>query len=98
MANPLLSRCVARGWRRPVSDTEFASVGHHFIIGLRPPTALYRLDRQLLHDIRPAGIILFKSNFHHDRPYEEWLSSHADLIAAIREAVCRERVFVAIDR
>jgi beta-N-acetylhexosaminidase len=80
-----------------VSDTELASVGQHFIIGLRPTTALHPSDRQLLRDIRPAGVILFKSNFHHDRPYPEWLSSHADLIGAIREAVCRERLFVAID-
>lgn len=78
-------------------NTELASVGQHFIVGLRPTIALHRQDRQLLRDLRPAGIILYKSNFHHDRPYEEWLSSHANLIAAIREAACRERLFIAID-
>jgi beta-N-acetylhexosaminidase len=80
-----------------VSNTELAHVGQHFIVGLRPTTALHQQDRQLLRDLRPAGVILYKSNFHHDRPYEEWLSSHANLIAAIREAACRERLFIGID-
>ena len=78
-------------------NPELASVGQHFIVGLRPTTALHCQDRQLLRDLRPAGVILYKSNFHHDRPYEEWLSSHANLIGAIREAACRERLFIAID-
>jgi beta-N-acetylhexosaminidase len=80
-----------------MSDTELASVGQHFIVGLRPTTALHQQDRQLLRDLRPAGVVLYKSNFHHDRSYEEWLPSHANLIAEIREAACRERLFVAID-
>jgi beta-N-acetylhexosaminidase len=80
-----------------MSDTELTNVGQHFIVGLRPTPALHQQDRQLLRDLHPAGVILYKSNFHHDRPYEEWLSSHANLIAAIREAACRERLFIAID-
>jgi beta-N-acetylhexosaminidase len=80
-----------------MSDTELASVGQHFIVGLRPTTALHQQDRQLLRDLGPAGVVLYKSNFHHDRSYEEWLSSHANLIAEIREAACRERLFIAID-
>ena len=44
-----------------MSDIELASVGQHFIIGLRPTTALHPSDRRLLREIRPAGVILFKS-------------------------------------
>jgi beta-N-acetylhexosaminidase len=80
-----------------MSDAELARVGQHFIVGLRPTTTLHQQDRQLLHDLSPAGVILYKSNFHHERPYQEWLSCHADLIAAIREATRRERLFIAID-
>jgi beta-N-acetylhexosaminidase len=80
-----------------MSDPELASIGQHFMLGLRPATTLHPLDRQLLRDLRPAGVILFKSNFRHDCPYEEWLAGHADLIAAIREATGRDRMFIATD-
>jgi beta-N-acetylhexosaminidase len=40
---------------------------------------------------------LFKSNFRHDLPYPDWLESHARLIADIRAAAGRERMFIAID-
>jgi beta-N-acetylhexosaminidase len=80
-----------------VPDRKLASVGHHFIIGLRPTPTLHEKDRLLLRDLSPAGVVLFKSNFHHDRPYGEWLSTHRDLIAAICEATGRERLFIAID-
>jgi beta-N-acetylhexosaminidase len=77
--------------------SELASVGHHFMLGLRPTTTLHPLDRALLRDLRPAGVVFFKSNFPHDLPYRDWLTSHAALIADIREAVGRERMFIAID-
>ncbi|MCI0599823.1 MAG: beta-N-acetylhexosaminidase, partial [Beijerinckiaceae bacterium] len=54
-------------------------------------------DRALLAELRPAGVILFKSNFRHDLPYEAWLESHARLIADIRAATGRERMLIAID-
>ena len=73
------------------------SVGHHFLIGLRPLPVLDDHDRALLTDLRPAGAVLFRSNFRHDLPYEAWLESHARLIAAIREATGRARMFIAID-
>jgi beta-N-acetylhexosaminidase len=78
-------------------DTEVASVGDHFLIGLRPGTALDDRDRELLSDIRPSGVILYKSNFEHGAPYTQWLESHAKLIDSIRHAVSRERLFIAID-
>lgn len=80
-----------------MSNADFASVGDHFMVGLRPTTSLHPSDRDLLRDLRPAGVILYKSNFHHDLPYEEWLASHASLIAAVREETGRERLFIGID-
>ncbi len=74
-----------------------SSVGHHFFIGLRPTTCLHPDDRQLLRDLRPAGVILFKSNFLHDLTYTEWLDNQRSLIASIREAVGRDELFIAID-
>ncbi|HUB64217.1 MAG TPA: beta-N-acetylhexosaminidase [Methylocella sp.] len=74
-----------------------ASVGHHFLLGLRPSPVLDDHDRALLADLRPAGIILFKSNFRHDLAYEAWLASHAQLVADIREAAGRAPMFIAID-
>ena len=74
-----------------------ASVGNHFLIGLRPSPVLCDHDRALLSDLRPAGVILFKSNFRHDLPYEDWLDSHARLIADIRAATGREHMWIAID-
>lgn len=73
------------------------TVGNHFLIGLRPSPVLDEHDRALLSDLRPAGVILFKSNFRHDLPYEAWLESHTRLIADIREATGRARMFIAID-
>jgi len=74
-----------------------ASVGNHFFVGLRPTPVLDEHDRALLSDLRPAGVILFKSNFRHDLPYDAWLQSHARLIADIRQASGRARMFIAID-
>jgi beta-N-acetylhexosaminidase len=73
------------------------SAGDHFLIGLRPSPVLNDHDRALLSDLRPAGVILFKSNFRHDVPYEAWLESHARLIADIRAATGRACMFIAID-
>ena len=74
-----------------------ASMGTHFLIGLRPSPVLDDHDRALLADLKPAGVILFKSNFRHDLPYEAWLESHARLIASIREATGRAHMWIAID-
>jgi len=74
-----------------------AAVGDHFLVGLRPTPVLHDLDRVLLNDLRPAGVILYKSNFRHDLPYEAWLEIHARLIDDIRAATGRRRMFIAID-
>jgi len=80
-----------------MTSSDISSVGDHFMIGLRPGTVLDPRDRRLLQELKPAGVILFKSNFRHDLPYAGWLDSHAALVRSIREACGRDRVFIAID-
>jgi beta-N-acetylhexosaminidase len=80
-----------------MTTCDISSVGDHFLIGLRPSSRLDERDRALLADLRPAGVILFKSNFVHDQPYEQWLDSHRQLIADVRSAVGRDRMFIGID-
>jgi beta-N-acetylhexosaminidase len=77
--------------------TSIAAVGDHFLVGLRPTPNLHDRDRALLSDLRPAGVILYKSNFRHDLPYDDWLESHARLVADVRAATGRDRLFVAVD-
>ncbi|MGA2636227.1 beta-N-acetylhexosaminidase [Methylocella sp.] len=73
------------------------AVGDHFIVGLRPTPSLDDRDRALLQDLKPAGVILFKSNFRHDLPYQGWLDSHRRLIEDIRAAAGRENLLIAVD-
>src|ERR1700716_3700221 len=80
-----------------MSKTNISSVGDHFLIGLRPSVRLHERDRALLADLRPAGVILFKSNFAHDEPYERWLEGHSKLIAEVRATIGRDRIFIGID-
>jgi beta-N-acetylhexosaminidase len=80
-----------------MSKPDISSVGDHFLIGLRPSVQLHERDRALLKDLRPSGVILFKSNFQHEQPYEQWLETHRKLIADVREAVGRDRIFIGID-
>jgi beta-N-acetylhexosaminidase len=80
-----------------MSEAALASVGLHFMLGLRPGAKLDARDQLLLRDLRPAGVILYKSNFRHDCPYDQWLASHRELIASIRDAVARQRLFIAVD-
>ena len=72
-------------------------IGDHLVVGLRPGTTLDERDRILLTELRPVGVVLFKGNFAHHLPYSEWIAIHAELIAAIRAAVGRSRLFIAID-
>jgi beta-N-acetylhexosaminidase len=78
-------------------EPSIAEVGDHFLVGLRPTHRLHERDRALLGDLRPAGVILYKSNFRHDLPYDGWLESHARLVEDIRAAIGRDRLFLAID-
>ena len=76
---------------------DISLAGDHFLIGLRPSVQLHERDRALLADLRPAGVILFKSNFLHEHPYEQWLEAHRQLVADIRAAIGRDRIFIGID-
>lgn len=80
-----------------MTPTDIRAVGDHFMVGLRPTVALDPRDRALLQDLRPAGVVLFKSNFLQDAPYEQWLAAHTQLIADVREAVGRDQLLIAID-
>jgi beta-N-acetylhexosaminidase len=80
-----------------MSGIDISQAGHHFLVGLRPTVSLDSRDRALLADLRPAGVILFKSNFVQDEPYERWLKVHEGLISEVRAAIGRERIFVGID-
>jgi beta-N-acetylhexosaminidase len=80
-----------------MTQTHISSAGDHFLVGLRPSVELHARDRALLEDLRPAGVILFKSNFLHDQPYEQWLAAHRKLIDDVRTAIGRERIFIGID-
>jgi beta-N-acetylhexosaminidase len=82
---------------RHMSKSDISAVGDHFIVGLRPSAALHPLDRALLADLRPVGVVLFKSNFLHDQPYAAWIEAHARLIAEVRSAIGRDRLLIAID-
>jgi beta-N-acetylhexosaminidase len=72
-------------------------MGDHFLIGLRPTVELHERDRALLADLRPAGVILFKSNFLQGESYPRWLEAHRRLVADIRASIGRDRIFIAID-
>ncbi len=85
------------GVEPPDGGGEARSLGHHFLIGLEQSPVLSDHDKRLLSALRPAGIVLFRDNFRHDLPYEEWLEVHARQIAELREVVERERFVVAID-
>lgn len=73
------------------------AIGDHFILGLRPSPTLAEEDRALLAELRPAGVIAYKSNFRHDLPYEGWLEAFGALLGDVRRAIGRDRIFVGID-
>jgi beta-N-acetylhexosaminidase len=73
------------------------SLGHRFLIGLQQTPVLSDGDKRLLSLLKPAGVVLFRANFLAGVPYEEWLSSHARLIADIREYIGRDEILIAID-
>lgn len=72
-------------------------LGKHFLIGLRPTVDLHPDDRRLLAALRPAGVILYRGNFAADVPYADWHARLAALIAAVRDAIGRDRVLIGVD-
>lgn len=71
--------------------------GLHFLVGLPRRPDLLPADRAMLARLRPAGVVLFRDNFRHDLPYEDWHAALGRLLAEVREAVGRPRLVVAID-
>lgn len=74
-----------------------ASLGHRFLIGLQPGHVLGDYDKRLLSLLRPAGVVFFRANFQAGVPYEEWLGTHRQLVADIREHIGRDEVIFSID-
>lgn len=74
-----------------------ASYGHHFVVGLQPETVLTDHDKRLLERLKPAGIVVFKPNFRHDLPYDEWLAIYGALIEGARACIGRDELLVGID-
>lgn len=71
--------------------------GHHFAVGLQPAATLTEHDRTLLTKLRPAGVILFRDNFAHGRPYDAWLETLHQLLQDVRACIGREHILVAVD-
>lgn len=76
--------------------TRFSKVGHHFIVGLSGP-ALSDLDKKILDDISPAGVLLLKRNFLQEAPYHDWLEVLERLLKGIKEYAGREKLIISID-
>lgn len=73
------------------------SFGHRFLIGLQQSPVLGDHDKKLLSTLRPAGVVLFRANFLANAPYDDWLASHAKLLADVREYIGRDEVLICID-
>ena len=80
-----------------MNTSDISAAGDHFLIGLRPTPELHERDRALLTDLRPAGVVLFKSNFQQDQPYEQWLPTLRKLVDDVRDTIRRDRIFIGID-
>lgn len=80
-----------------MTQIDLSEVGNHFFLGLQPTTHLHDKDKYLLSTLRPAGVILFKSNFIHDADYDTWRENQATLIKDVREIIGREKIFIATD-
>ena len=79
------------------APSDLAAVGKHFLIGLQKSIILTDHDKRLLTALQPAGIILFKNNFKHGVPYEDWLASLRELIESCRACLDRDSLLISID-
>ncbi len=71
--------------------------GLHFLVGLPRRPEMTATDLALLARLRPAGVVLFRDNFRHDLDYEGWHGALGSLLEAVRAAIGRPRLLVAID-
>ena len=76
---------------------DLSVVGNHVFLGLQPTPQLSEKDKRLLSIVRPAGVILFKSNFIHDTDYSTWLDNQRQLVADVKDAADRDKIIIATD-
>ena len=72
------------------------NIGHHFIIGISGPK-LSDLDKKILEELQPTGILFLKRNFLLNTPYQEWLEAFSSLRRAVKEYAARDKMFFSID-
>jgi beta-N-acetylhexosaminidase len=78
------------------SSAPVADIGVRFVV--EPSgTQLSNEEKTLLRDLKPAGIMLRKRNFCHDRPYREWLGIYKELLSECRTAIGRHSMIVSVD-
>jgi beta-N-acetylhexosaminidase len=69
-------------------------LGLHFIVGLSS-TSLSEDERELLEQLRPAGIILFAHNFAHES--SSWIEQLHQLLEDTKKACKRKHLLISID-
>ena len=79
-----------------MNSAPLVSLGHHFIVGLSG-TKLTDLDKKILSELHPSGILFLKRNFHGNLPYTEWLSEFTTLLSSIKEYAERDKMFFSLD-
>ena len=72
-----------------------ADIGSLFIVGIKGPT-LTTEEKELLAEIQPSGIILFRKNLSQD-PTRDWIQALHQLLCEIRSVLNSENIFVSID-
>jgi beta-N-acetylhexosaminidase len=72
---------------------DLSTLGTHFIVGLMD-TSLLEKERELLQELRPIGIIIFKRNIEDS---DSWQARLRELIDESKSLVQRDRFFVSID-
>ncbi len=81
----------------PIPVPAAKDFGHHFLIGLRPTVELDEADKRLLNALRPAGIVVFRANFHAAAQYPRWLEQFSSLVRQARDCIERDDLLICID-
>ena len=77
-------------------QSELRTAGQHLILGLSG-TKLNDLDKQILDQLQPRGVLLLKRNFRQDLAYESWLEDWARLLGDIRSRLPHDDLIISID-
>lgn len=78
------------------TNDQIDSYGQYFIIGLSG-TTLSDVDKKLLGDIKPAGVLLLARNFDHEREYQDWLSALESLLSEVHQYAERDKMMITLD-